>query len=233
MTTPVKQDAHTLVTVSPARSKSTVQPSSSEDLNNPVHQANSTISQLEKKKAEYEYLKEQRRRFEAEMELYDIQIKGAQTEYSRLSQEVGRNNNNNSNNYAGHQSEPTTPPEYRDQGFPSAFSRPQRYSMQGLTSPQQQGFQSDSSRPGSQITSPPQHFHQGISHMPSKSMPGSRRGSDEEEDNYEFDVSTMNPRSGAAGYVPLPFSPASCVTACGFFLSCPFWPCIRSQDTGS
>ncbi|KAF9634045.1 hypothetical protein BFW01_g4940 [Lasiodiplodia theobromae] len=156
-------------------------------------------SALEKKKAEYEYLKEQRRRFEAEMELYDLQIKGVQNDYNRLSQDVGRNNTN-TNNYAGHQSEPTTPPEYRDQGFPSAFSRPQRYSMQSMTSPQQ-SYQSGSTRPsrsGSQITSPGQSFTQGISHIPSKSMPGSRRGSDEEEDNYEYDISTMNPRSGAA-----------------------------------
>lgn len=160
------------------------------------------VQLLEKKKAEYEYLKEQRRRFEAEMELYDIQMKGVQNDYARLSQDVGRNNNNsnsNNNNYAGHQSEPTTPPEYREQGFPSAFSRPQRYSIQGMTSPQQ-SYQSGStraSRSGSQITSPGQNYPQGPSHMPSKSMPGSRRGSDEDEDSYEFDISTMNPRSGA------------------------------------
>ncbi|KAH7046758.1 hypothetical protein B0J12DRAFT_741720 [Macrophomina phaseolina] len=158
------------------------------------------VQLLEKKKAEYEYLKEQRRRFEAEMELYDIQMKGIQSDYARLSQDVGRNNNHSSN-YAGHQSEPTTPPEYRDQGFPSAFSRPQRYSMQGLTSPQQ-SYQSGSTRPsrsGSQITSPGQQtYPHGVSHIPSKSMPGSRRGSDEDEDNYEFDISNMNPRSGAA-----------------------------------
>ncbi|KKY24830.1 putative mrna binding protein pumilio 2 [Diplodia seriata] len=177
------------VQASPSESDSTVTAATTSDQN-----ANPQIFQLEKKKAEYEYLKEQRRRFEAEMELYDIQIKGVQNDFNRLSQDVVP-----PNNYTGHQSEPTTPPEYRDQGFPSAFSRPQRYSMQSLTSPQQ-SYHSGSTRPsrsGSQITSPGQNFPQGISHIPSKSMPGSRRGSDEEEDNYEFDVSNMNPRSGA------------------------------------
>lgn len=191
----VNQHEHNFAHLSPTHSDSTatVGSDSTEDLANP-------FTQLEKKKAEYEYLKEQRRRFEAEMELYDIQMKGIQSDYARLSQDVGRNNNHSSN-YAGHQSEPTTPPEYRDQGFPSAFSRPQRYSMQGLTSPQQ-SYQSGSTRPsrsGSQITSPGQQtYPHGVSHIPSKSMPGSRRGSDEDEDNYEFDISNMNPRSGAA-----------------------------------
>lgn len=194
MSTLSKNDNLAPVQVSPSDSESTVTADTTSD-----QSANFQISQLEKKKAEYEYLKEQRRRFEAEMELYDLQIKGVQNDYNRLSQDVGRNNTN-TNNYAGHQSEPTTPPEYRDQGFPSAFSRPQRYSMQSMTSPQQ-SYQSGSTRPsrsGSQITSPGQSFTQGISHIPSKSMPGSRRGSDEEEDNYEYDISTMNPRSGAA-----------------------------------
>ncbi|GME56648.1 Pumilio domain-containing protein [Neofusicoccum parvum] len=193
MPSPAKPETLAIVQTSPSRLESTSQSDSD-------HHANNKTFQLEKKKAEYEYLKEQRRRFEAEMELYDLQLQGAQSDYARLSQEVGRNN------YAGHQSEPTTPPEYRDQGFPSAFSRPQRYSMQGLASPQQ-GFQTGSNRPsrsGSQITSPGQNFNQGISHMPSKSMPGSRRGSDEEEENNEFDISNMNPRSGgAANSVPV------------------------------
>ncbi|KAF2145947.1 uncharacterized protein K452DRAFT_103838 [Aplosporella prunicola CBS 121167] len=149
------------------------------------------VQLLEKKRLEYEFLKEQRRRFEAEMELFDIHCDSAKQDWERLSHET--------KGAAGHQSEPTTPPEYRENGFPSAFSRPQRYSMQNLTSPQQPGLLNRPGRSGSQITSPPQtqiFNNQSVSHVPSKSMPGSRRGSDEDEDNFEFDISTMNPRTG-------------------------------------
>ncbi|KAK8169594.1 hypothetical protein IWX90DRAFT_485521 [Phyllosticta citrichinensis] len=148
--------------------------------------------QLEKKKNDLEALKEQRARFDAEMETYEKPFKGTQIDYSRFGDEVNRTN------LPAPQSEPTTPPEYRDNGFPTAFSRPQRYSVQSFTSPQSGTTLSNRpSRSGSQITSPP-HVSHGISHMPSKSMPGSRRGSDEEEDSHELSIANMNPRTGAA-----------------------------------
>ena len=87
---------------------------------------------------------------------------------------------------AGYQSEPTTPPEYRDSGtgFPSMLSRPNRFSTSSITSPP--GLLNRNGRSGSQLTSP--HADYGHGHaasaahmMPSKSVPGSRRNSDEDE----------------------------------------------------
>lgn len=95
----------------------------------------------------------------------------------------------------GHQSEPTTPPEYREtsSGFPSMFSRPNRYSTSSLTSPPGLVFNRPG-RSGSQIASPPssvmqssastsnppQHF--GFDdQLPSRSVPITRRNSDEDE----------------------------------------------------
>ncbi|KAK8217805.1 hypothetical protein BKA81DRAFT_377792 [Phyllosticta paracitricarpa] len=148
--------------------------------------------QLDKKKNDLEALKEQRARFDADMEMYEKPIKGTHVDFSRFGEEINRSN------LPAPQSEPTTPPEYRDNGFPTAFSRPQRYSVQSFTSPQSGTTLSNRpSRSGSQITSPP-HVSHGISHMPSKSMPGSRRGSDEEEDSHELSIANMNPRTGAA-----------------------------------
>ena len=89
----------------------------------------------------------------------------------------------------GYQSEPTTPPEYRDQVFPSAFSsRTNRYSSSSLTSPP--GLSNRSHRSGSQLTSPPselaqsQHIQSNSETMPSKSVPGSRRGSNDRATAY-------------------------------------------------
>ncbi|KAF2002512.1 ARM repeat-containing protein [Amniculicola lignicola CBS 123094] len=141
---------------------------------------------LEKKKLEYEYLKEQRRRFEAEMELIDLQSRQEEAEISRLASDI---------TYGKH-SQPTTPPEHNDSnGFPTSLSRPNRFSMSsitpGMTTPR-------GSRANSYITSPPsstagaQATTNGF--LPSKSMPGSRRGSDEEADGFEHeDFAPMSP----------------------------------------
>lgn len=91
----------------------------------------------------------------------------------------------------GHQSEPTTPPEYRDSnsGFPTMFSRPNRYSTSSLTSPP--GLFNRPGRSGSQLASPPsglvqqQQTNYGFGEpmlMPSRSVPGTRRNSDDEKE---------------------------------------------------
>jgi hypothetical protein len=88
----------------------------------------------------------------------------------------------------GHQSEPTTPPEYREtsNGFPTMFSRPNRYSTSSLTSPPP-GFFNRPGRSGSQLASPQSGMIQGQNRfafddqLPSRSVPGSRRNSDEDE----------------------------------------------------
>ena len=98
---------------------------------------------------------------------------------------------------SGHQSEPTTPPEYREasSGFPSMFSRPNRYSTSSLTSPPGLLFNRPG-RSGSQIASPQSGIMQSSAsvssattaqhlgfddQLPSRSVPTTRRNSDEDE----------------------------------------------------
>jgi len=79
-------------------------------------------------------------------------------------------------------SEPTTPPEYRETGFPSVFSRPTRFSTSSVTT-----------SPGifnifapSQVSSPPTQVKSPMASTPNQgsapqSVLGSRRNSEEEE----------------------------------------------------
>ncbi|KAI0025815.1 armadillo-type protein [Xylariomycetidae sp. FL0641] len=145
----------------------------------PEHQDYPTA--LEKKKLEYERLREQRRRFEAEMQKLDQQQRQDEFELAKMQEDIGRGGGMG---ITGHQSEPTTPPEYRETaaGFPTLLARPNRYSTSSLISPQ--GLLNRESRSGSQLASP----HAGIlqsryyeDQLPSRSVPASRRNSDEDE----------------------------------------------------
>ena len=78
-------------------------------------------------------------------------------------------------------SEPTTPPDYSDPGFPTSLSRPNRFSINSISSPP--GLSNRFSQSSSQLASP-----SGIASgrdtpqkAPAKSMPGSRRNSEDEE----------------------------------------------------
>lgn len=128
------------------------------------------MQQIEKKRLEYEKILEQKRMFEAEMAKHEVELSQMMEEHGRLS---------------GHQSEPTTPPEYRETttGFPSVFSRPNRYSLSSLTSPQ--GMASRSNRSGSVLASPqsgiPMSRFAFDDQLPSWSHQTSRRNSDEDE----------------------------------------------------
>lgn len=87
-------------------------------------------------------------------------------------------------NLTGHQSEPTTPPEYREAasaGFPTMFSRPNRYSTSSLVSPA--GVFNRPARSGSQLASPSGLVQSvfNFDQLPSRSVPASRRNSDEDE----------------------------------------------------
>lgn len=119
------------------------------------------------------------------MRLLDLQQRQDERELAQMQDDLSRVKITSSGVLAaGHQSEPSTPPEYLDSssGFPSAFSRPNRYSASSLTSPL--GLYSRPIRAGSQLVSP----SSGLS-MPryardevlARSVPGSRRNSDEEE----------------------------------------------------
>lgn len=123
------------------------------------------------------------------MQILDLQQRQEEQELRMMQEDLGRHNGN-SNTNGGHQSEPTTPPEYSSHretssGFPTVLSRPNRYSTSSLMSPVGQLY----NRPGrSASTLTPGQF--GL--LPSrftmdenvimKSGSGSRRGSDEEDD---------------------------------------------------
>ncbi|KAL8962906.1 MAG: hypothetical protein Q9193_000759 [Seirophora villosa] len=155
-----------------------------------IQEAVDVPNTLEKKRMDLELLQEQRKMFNKEMERLSLQTAREKQELDQMTQDLQRTNLG-----AGHQSEPTTPPEYRDQ-FPSVFSRNNRYSMSSLASPP--GLNNRSSLSGSQLTSPPSeiaqtlHNHISSDTLPSKSVPGSRRGSNDR-------VSVYIPEAGAAG----------------------------------
>lgn len=142
-----------------------------------------TPSQLEKKRIEYERLREQKRRFEAEMQKLDQQQRREEKELAQMQEDLGRFGGPSP--LPGRQSEPTTPPEYREtsSGFPTMFSRPNRYSTSSLTSPP--GLYTRPGRSGSQLASPQSGIIQSQfaydDQLPSRSVPGSRRNSDEDD----------------------------------------------------
>ncbi|KAI9872792.1 MAG: hypothetical protein M1830_001186 [Pleopsidium flavum] len=152
------------------------------------------VQLLEKKRREYEQLREQRRRFEAEMKLFDLQQEREKQELEQMAEDLNRVHMN-----TGHQSEPTTPPEYRDYVFPSVLSRPNRFSASSITSPL--GLINRGGRSGSQLASPPSGLvqtpqdHVATNKLPSKSVPGSRRGSNEKDKVYMPELTMTNHRA--------------------------------------
>ncbi|CAK7267437.1 hypothetical protein SEPCBS119000_002549 [Sporothrix epigloea] len=152
---------------------------------------------LEKKRLEYEKLREQKRRFEAEMHKLDQQQLRDEQELAAMQEDLGRIGAVAALGTAGHQSEPTTPPERHEtsSGFPSILSRPNRYSTSSLTSPPGL-LHSRPGRSGSQVTSPQSGTIQSSAsalsatdirnfgfddQLPSRSVPITRRNSDEHE----------------------------------------------------
>lgn len=92
---------------------------------------------------------------------------------------------------AGPVSEPTTPPDPSDPGFPTSLSRPSGFSVTSVTSPP--GLTNRFSHSSSQLTSSPSGLVNNpiaAQKSPAKSMPGSRRNSEhgsqvpEEMSNY-------------------------------------------------
>ncbi|KAJ4306951.1 hypothetical protein N0V88_000324 [Collariella sp. IMI 366227] len=129
---------------------------------------------------DYERLREHKRRFEAEIYKLDAQQRNDERELQMMQQDLIAR-------FGGHQSEPTTPPEYRDSsGFPSALSKPNRFSTTSLASPP--GIFNRPGRSGSLLTSPlsgtlPSRF--GFDDFPSNSVQQSRRNSDDDDEKEE------------------------------------------------
>ena len=129
------------------------------------------------------------------MELIDLQARREEDEMHRLATDLSRFGT------AGNQSEPTTPPEHRE-AILNPVIRPSRFSSASMTSPPVVAVNSTRpSRSGSQIASPSTEISSTVSSqsttiIPSKSVPGSRRDSDEEDaDDYTKAYATMKPRS--------------------------------------
>ncbi|EEP79253.1 conserved hypothetical protein [Uncinocarpus reesii 1704] len=81
-------------------------------------------SQLfEKKRQHIEYMREQKKRFEADLKLLNLQQEKEEEEMDQIARDLARTG------LGGPVSEPTTPPEYHDSGFPTALSRPARFSI--------------------------------------------------------------------------------------------------------
>lgn len=151
---------------------------------------------MEKKRQEYELLAEKRKQHAALMVDFQNRETRHKEELDRMTLDLERASYN-----TGHQSEPTTPPEYRDPAFPSVFARSNRYSSSSITSPP--GLNTRSSRSGSQLTSPPselaQTIHSSINSdtLPSKSVPGSRRGSNDRASAYVPETNGTSRRNAA------------------------------------
>ncbi|KAL1968720.1 hypothetical protein VTN77DRAFT_1546 [Rasamsonia byssochlamydoides] len=144
-------------------------------------------SQLfEKKRQHIEYMREQKKRFEADMKLLDLQQEKEKQEMDQLARDLAQAS------LSGPVSEPTTPPEYRDAGFPTVFSRPTRFSTSSVTS-----------SPGifnifsPQVTSPTSQSKPSSVQTPNnrfsvQSVPSSRRNSEEDE-YFPDSVSSYRP----------------------------------------
>ncbi|KIX94095.1 uncharacterized protein Z520_10121 [Fonsecaea multimorphosa CBS 102226] len=155
-------------------------------------QYTSMSSAAAKNKQMYEDIQNAKRKAEEQLRLLELQERslqmGATTQdLERISTRVNRISLN------GPVSEPTTPPEYAESGFSNRFSRSSRLSMNSIISPP--GLSKRVSQSSSQVTSPPPNRLSGNgmytqSQKPSaKSVPGSRRGSDEDE-YYPEDLPT-------------------------------------------
>ncbi len=140
------------------------------------------------------------------MQKLDQQQRREEQELAAMQEDLGRMA---AGSLTGHQSEPTTPPEYREtsSGFPTMFSRPNRYSTSSLTSPP--GLYTRPARSGSQLASPQSGVVQARfaldDQLPSRSVPGSRRNSDEDDKEEAVRQDPTSHRSTNASVAPFSF----------------------------
>ncbi|KAJ5925597.1 hypothetical protein N7454_008236 [Penicillium verhagenii] len=125
------------------------------------------LSSFEKKRQHIESMREQKRRFEEDMKLLDIQHEKEKMEMDQLALDLAKAG------IAGRASQPTTPriPVTSSPGFFSAFAP-------SVTSPQNQGSQNARSHA------------QSMDRFAVHSLPGSRRNS--EKDNFLFDSTVID-----------------------------------------
>ncbi|THV97620.1 ARM repeat-containing protein [Aureobasidium pullulans] len=157
----------------------------------PAMTAFNKITPTERKTRQYEELLAQQRRIQAQMAMIDPETRREVDEQQKLEQDITMFT-------TGHLSEPTTPPDYY-----SSVNRVHsaRLSTASIASPP--GFPTRPSRSGSQLTSPHAAFsrpvtsHTHTSSIPSRSVPASRRGSDEDEEENAYSFADINHRAAA------------------------------------
>lgn len=140
--------------------------------------AQNRIAPSERAARHYENLLQAQRKIQEELEKVDAETRREVDENIRHEHSVTQ---------LFAQSEPTTPPEYHV--YPNNFPRTNRYSTASLTSPP--GIVTRPNRSSTQLTSPSAGFartynNSNASNLPSQSVPGSRRQSDDEEDEADF-----------------------------------------------
>ncbi|PYH99964.1 hypothetical protein BO71DRAFT_312972 [Aspergillus ellipticus CBS 707.79] len=137
------------------------------------------LSSFEKKRQHIEYMREQKRRFEEDMKMLDLQHEREKLEMDQIAKDLAKAG------LSGPVSEPTTPPEYRENAFP-AFTRPNRFSTSSVTS--SPGFFNVFAP--AQVTTPPSQVNHSSAQTPTNrfsvhSVPGSRRNSEKEDFTQE------------------------------------------------
>ncbi|KAE8152451.1 hypothetical protein BDV25DRAFT_128008 [Aspergillus avenaceus] len=138
------------------------------------------LSSFEKKRQHIEYMREQKRRFEEDMKLLDMQHEREKLEMDRIAKDLAKAG------ISGPVSEPTTPPEYRENGFSGGFTRPTRFSTSSVTS--SPGFFNVFAP--SQVATPQSQVNHSSAQTPTNrfsvhSVPGSRRNSEKEDFSQE------------------------------------------------
>lgn len=140
----------------------------------------SNVVQSDKKRQKIEILREQKRKYEEHMKLLDMEEQLLQQGNSGNLEQSRTINGNRESWIAGAVSEPTTPPDYSQAGFPTPLSRLPQAPMNSLTSPP--GLSNRASAASAQITSPISSGKTAPAQSQLfKSLPGSRRNSEEED----------------------------------------------------
>ncbi|KAJ5716846.1 Armadillo-like helical [Penicillium malachiteum] len=148
------------------------------------------LSSFEKKRQHIEYMREQKRRFEEDMKLLDIQHEKEKIEMDQIARDLAKAG------LSGRVSEPTTPPE--PAAVSNAISRPSRFSTTSVTS--SPAF-FDAFASSSTLTSPQAPSQSGHSHAQSfdrfdrfagHSLPASRRNSEKDEFLMDSSAATAN-----------------------------------------
>lgn len=118
-------------------------------------------------------MREQKRRFEEDMKILDLQHAREKLEMDQLARDLAQAG------ISGPVSEPTTPPEYRDTTVSNAFSRPARFSTSSVTS--SPGFFNAFAPSALTSPQPAQPAQQPIDRFAGHSVPGSRRNSEKDD----------------------------------------------------